>query len=159
MSYKLSITAPQDRRKLASATLYNDKGEKVHGPFDCLALADSTKARNEGNPSRNPLLPFGDTPTGVYKGNIIAPIGVEHSYGPGEAINLQPVSGDCKLCGDTRTGLLVHGGDLNTTQTYMALWRGLRPTYGCVRFKNEDLKTVTDALKGQTFDVELSEQA
>lgn len=110
------------------------------------------------NPSRNPLLPFGDTPLGVFIGTVI-PAGTDTAgYGPGKRILLTPVSGDCLTAEKNgREGLMCHSGDPNHAYTQ---WNGLRPTFGCIRLSNPDMAAIIVAvLGGERLDVVIQAEA
>lgn len=129
----LTIALPTDRTQLGHASI----GVLV---FPCLGKADNATAALHHNPTRNPLLPFGDTPLGTYKGTVIPPGSDTAGYGPSPRILLTPVSGDCVIAEkNLRAGLMCHAGDPNQAYTQ---WQGLRPTFGCVRFKNKDMATL-----------------
>lgn len=148
---RLTITLPTERTKLGSATL----GGTV---FACLGKSDNQTAAAHNNPTRNPLLPFGDTPLGTYIGTVV-PAGADTAgYGPNKRILLTPVSGDCvKAEKNGREGLMCHGGDPNPEYTQ---WGGLRPTFGCVRLSNADMGTVLAAILGaERLDVVIQAQA
>ena len=116
-------------------------------------------AAKHNNPSRDPLLPFGDTPLGVYVGTITPPRADTAGYGHVSIISLTPVSGDCvKAEKNGREGILCHSGDLNPTYTQ---WGGLRPTFGCVRFHEEDLTAILNQvlIHGQRLDVVIQAEA
>lgn len=111
----------------------------------CLGISDNAQAIAHHNPARNPLLPFGDTPTGVYMGTVIPPGDVD-GYGVNRRIFLTPVSGDgvkAESAPNNRSGLLIHGGKLNPVYTW---WDGLRPTYGCVRVPDDGMERVLEVV-------------
>lgn len=141
----ISINVPANRTQLGELSLLADDGTVIAGPFAAYAKADGHTATANGNPTRNPLLPFGDTPNGTY---IV--IGLEatgpgttrdaHSYGPNGAIRLEPTSGDALIsAGLGRQFLLIHGGDLNPGGD-------LRPTNGCVRLSDDDMLALVNAI-------------
>jgi hypothetical protein len=136
---------------LITVRLYKDRyrlGQLVQGGVNvcpCLGIADNSQAIAHGNPARNPLLPYGDTPTGVYTGTVIPPGDVD-GYGEYRRIFLTPISGDGVLAEKppgNRAGLLIHGGKLNPLYTW---WDGLRPTYGCVRVPDTGMKAIMDVV-------------
>jgi hypothetical protein len=101
-------------------------------PF--LALSDNARAAQEGNPTRDPLKPYGDTPTGVWAVQQGTPQLNVRTYGPYAPLILSPLSGQAVLAyaDGKRSGIWVHSGDLSTTGH-------LRPTYGCIRVHNSSL--------------------
>lgn len=132
-----------DRTRIGSLSLYDSSGTRLAGPFPALGKADSTAAKNHGNSARNPLLPYGDTPSGSYAADRLLRTGIgtgyrDRSYGPNGAIRLIPTSGDAALAAD-RTGLLIHSGDPSSNG-------GLRPTNGCIRLSNADMASLVAAI-------------
>ena len=92
-------------------------------------------AAAKGNPTRNPLLPFGDTPLGFWKATIgprfTKPEDVR-TYGPHRVIMLRALGGAALIAEQQgkRSGIWSHSGALG--------WGGrLRPTYGCIRKADE----------------------
>jgi hypothetical protein len=94
----------------------------------------------KGKPTLNPTLsPFkyaGNTPTGDYVSpSIVSTTDWDpSSYGPWGAVRLKAVAGDALLAERLgRTGLLIHGGREGS-------FDGYRPTLGCLRLHNSDMK-------------------
>jgi len=89
------------------------------------------------NPDRNPFLYAGNTPTGDYESFGLADTGNwnQSSYGPWGAVRLKAAGGDALLAEQLghREGLLIHGGSPGT-------FSGFRPTLGCLRLHNRDMK-------------------
>lgn len=108
--------------------------------FRCLGESDSDTAHIHGNPTRDPLKPYGNVPTGTYRADIIYPTPVTEatlrSYGPGPLILLTPVSGDALKA--NRPGIAIHGG---ATGAPMPV-NDLRPTYGCIRTDDSTIATL-----------------
>ncbi len=142
MEITITATLHKDRYRLGNLTVADPKqmgGVVALSP--CLGIADNSQAIAHHNPTRNPLLPFGDTPTGVYWGTVIPPGDVD-GYGVHPRIFLTPVSGDGLIAErppNNRSGLLIHGGKLNPAYTW---WDGLRPTYGCLRLPDDGMARV-----------------
>ena len=137
---RIVIQLPKSRIRPGTICLLGDDGvELLHG--DALGLADAMAAAKAGNPSRNPLRSYGDTPVGQYLGALLAGcLQPARSYGLCPPISLKPVSGQAlqaKLNG--RRGLLIHSGDLG-------LQGGLRPTHGCVRIHPATHQALVDTL-------------
>ena len=115
------------------------------GPFQTYGKADGQTAAANGNSTRNTLLPFGDTPLGTYAvpGMEVTGDGTgrsTHSYGPNGAIRLNPTDGDAATAAIAgRQYLLIHGGDLNAAGA-------LRPTNGCLRLSNADMKSLINSI-------------
>jgi len=129
----IKITLPKDRTKLGVLEIENKK-------FKCYGKADNAGAIKRNNPTRDPLKLFGDTPTGTYKCYVTGPLSPPRTYGPHKVIYLGPEKGQCKKAEvNGRSGLLIHGGDLGTKGN-------LRPTFGCIRVSNEDMKKILDIL-------------
>lgn len=104
---------------------------------ECLGQADLMAAIQHGNPQRNPLKGYGDTPLGRYR----ATLGPAHSstpadlrsYGPHRVILLQPLDGDALTAAKNgRDGIWIHGGAPAPDGI------GLRPTHGCVRLSDRN---------------------
>lgn len=134
------IRLPKNRQWPGTLQLIGDDGvELLRG--NALGRADQAAAVKSGNPSRNPLKAFGDTPAGQYLGALLAGcLQPERSYGSFPPISLSPVSGQAlqaKLNG--RRGLLIHSGDLGQQG-------GLRPTHGCVRIHPATHQALVEAL-------------
>lgn len=146
MTATINVSLKKDRTRLGSAELIAPDGSVLAGPFPCLAISDNAAATAARNPTHDPLHTDGNLPTGTFRCTIIAAGLPTHSYGPGLRIELIGIAGDAlRAAQNGRSGLLDHGGDLNPTYTQ---WDGLRPTIGCLRFKNEDLATLIAALAG-----------
>jgi hypothetical protein len=146
---RVVVEVPSDRTKIGTIRLLADNGILIVGPFSVFAKADNRTASRNGNPSRNPLFPFGDTPTGRYRVPGLEATGPNtsrnaHSYGPHGAIRLDPTEGDAAVAkGLGREYLLIHGGDPNTAGL-------LRPTNGCIRLSNDDMRTLVAAIVAES---------
>lgn len=107
--------------------------EPIVKPARCYADADGQAAAAHGNPTEDPLKPFGDHPFGLY--DAVAVIWSEtdeerRTYGP-VRIRLEPVAGDAlKAKANGRTGICIHGGGLNAAGE-------LRATHGCLRVDDD----------------------
>jgi hypothetical protein len=137
---RIVIRLPMSRLRSGTLHLIGDDGvELLCG--DALGRADNMAAAKAGNPSRNPLKSYGDTPVGQYLGALLAGcLQPARSYGTFPPISLNPMSGQAlqaKLNG--RRGLLLHSGDLG-------LQGGLRPTHGCVRIHPATHQALVEAL-------------
>lgn len=144
---KIKIILPPytERTKLGKLMVLNNETPA----FTCPAYgkADGQAAAEKRNPTRDALKKFGDTPFGGY-GFRVEKINITsyppRTYGVDNIIRLLPLSGDAKKAMDNgRGGLLIHGGDLNAAGK-------LRPTNGCVRVSNADMKKLIQALNGAT---------
>jgi hypothetical protein len=125
-----------NRRLLGTVHIQEDNFNIVCGPFLINGSADRKSAEEAGNPSMDPLLPFGHTPTGDY--HIKALIGPDmirdsDSYGP-KALLLEAVSGQASEAEGNGRGLVaIHGG--STSAEGMLL-----PTNGSLRMFNNDIE-------------------
>ena len=114
----------------------------------CLGKADNAKAKTHKNPTRDPLLPWGDTPTGVYAPTH--PVWLDKKTQLGEAwIPIIGISGDAlRAVKNGRTGLGIHAG------------RGsdkLKPTYGCLRMLAKDFYRMIAYINEDPIDLEITE--
>lgn len=138
----IDVVLYRDRTKLGSVSW----GPTAEEACECYGKADNVQASIHGNKSRDPLRPFGDTPTGVYRGHPVASAGQDQGtlrkYGPHGYISLDPISGDAlQAKNNGRFGLLIHGGDPSTKGQ-------LRPTFGCIRLANDDMERLMTAVGG-----------
>ncbi len=142
---KLLATLPANRSLVGTLVILGGDADQdvVAGPFRCRGKADGQIAARNGNPSRDPLRPFGDHPDGVSR--VIA---VQRdkpparAYGPAFVL-LSPVGGpayQARLNG--REGLALHGGALNEDGT-------LRSTEGCLRLDHDSATRVADLLDAE----------
>lgn len=94
----------------------------------------------------------GNTPTGSYSANQIVETATfpQAAYGPWGAVRLQPLSGNALLAENLgRHGLLIHGGAPGTSGP----WKGsLKPTHGCLRVSNDDMKKLRTMLEENRTD-------
>lgn len=156
MNPKLQVILNQNRSKTGVAMLTMPDGASHH--FACLAKSDNAAAAAAGNPTRNPLLPFGDIPTGTYTGEVTVAANQSvktdvRSYGAHARILLLAVAGAAlEACTGKkpRWGLMIHGGALGTKGV-------LRPTHGCIRLSEENMKTLLDLIGDSTLDVVVTE--
>ena len=155
---KLTIYLHKDRTLPGVLVTTPDELEPpLSRAFTCLGKSDNKAAAKAGNPDRNPIEPYGDIPTGTYTGTVVK-LGAqmrdaqrERTYGPHHGILLTPVSGQAKEA-TKRYGLAIHGGA-------PAANGGLRPTFGCVRTKDDAMGALVSMIGGQTVDVEVIEVA
>ena len=145
MNLKIDVTFPDNRDFTGKLSLRDETGKVIAGPFFAYGRSDGATAAKHGNPSRNSLLKYGNTPTGDYRVPVIVNTGAgtnygSRSYGPHEALVLEPTGGqalESKING--RTGLMIHGGDPGANGR-------LRATHGCVRLSNDDMRKLLDAI-------------
>lgn len=144
---------PKDRTQRGKLQLWRD-GSLIQ-VFDVLGKSDNETARKRNNTSRNPLLPFGDTPVGTWK-VAVGPIKSDHkTYGHNPVLMLWPTGGPALVSHDAahrRTGIWLHGGDTNALGN-------LRPTFGCLRVHNETMARLHELSKqhGQITTLETKE--
>lgn len=94
----------------------------------------------------------GNTPTGTYSANQITETRSlpQDSYGPWGAVRLQPLAGNAVLAEVMgRHRLLIHGGALATTGPWE---NSLRPTHGCLRVSDGDMKQLRSILEENRTD-------
>lgn len=113
-----------------------------------LALFDALGRGNAGGGDTQ-MFEDGNTPTGEYQVTRVESTANlnQSSYGPNGALRLEPIGGNARASG--RSGILVHGGDPVTETSRSASFRpigGLRPTKGCIRLSNSDMKQLVDVL-------------
>lgn len=112
----IKITLPVDRDYTGSIWIEDETGAILTGPFRIAGRCADSIAGEHGNPSRAPMLPYGDPPTGQYKVKAIATSGTGSKYrsdlyGRGGVIVLVPLSGDAALAdANGRFEILIHGG-------------------------------------------------
>lgn len=143
---EINVRLPVKRTFLGILTLTDSAGDVAAGPFPALGKADDGTAKEKGNATASPTLPFGDTPSGSYRFVLIMETGdttkhTAYSYGPHGAIVMDPLSGDALTAKQNgRKGLLIHGGAPSKKG-------GLRRTNGCIRLSNADMKSLLDAVR------------
>jgi len=142
---RLIVELLHDRRHCGGISLINAAGRKICGPFPVAARSSDNLAIANGNPQRDPLLRFGDTPTGRYVIRRFAKSGKgtkfpASRFGPHGLIVMEPVSGDA-ACADAngRFHFLIIGGDLSPD-------RKLRSTAGSLRLRNDHMRSLIKAL-------------
>lgn len=156
MKLTIKIKLPSDRKKTGTLTLIDPlTGLPIYGPVPVLGRAARDTAKARGNPSGNPLLGYGDTPTGGYRVvNIVAngagttrPIS---QYGQSGSLVLDPQSGEAKDAKKNgRTGLLIHAGRHAFSSVVGP--ESLKPTNGCVRMLDWQLAQLIDAIRSHTL--------
>ncbi len=121
---------PDDRNQQGTLEVWIDGGKSAE--FPCLGKADDNMARQKGNPKRDRLRPFGDTPLGTWTVRVGVRRREIDTYGPAMVLMLWPTGGEAMKAyasPNRRNGIWIHGGLLNAAG-------GLRPTYGCLRVSN-----------------------
>jgi hypothetical protein len=137
----LTIVLPTERGSCGSLSLAKEDGEILLSAIAVAGRASSALAKARGNAARDPILPYGDTPTGTYRwGGVYASgdgtaLPARH-YGPHGIVMLTPVSGQGLLAQSAgRQSLLIHGGPLGPQGR-------LRSTAGALRLANEDMQAL-----------------
>lgn len=140
---------PAGRLTIGSLTLAEGPQELFMVP--CYGKADNAAATAAGNPTRDPLRPFGDFPLGLYRvtpyiiptdqRKLLSPTFIR-TYGPYGYLICDPEEGDARTAArNGRFGLRVHSGALDA--------RGrLRATHGCLRCADDALLRILEALRG-----------
>jgi hypothetical protein len=152
MSMKIEVNLPADRTKTGTLKLIdNTTGLTLFGPVSVLGRAARNDATAHGNPTRDSLKPYGDTPLGTYAVVSILANGEGTSrpvaqYGQSGSIRLDPTGGDAaKAKANGRTGLLIHAG----RHAFSSLIepKALKPTNGCIRMRDWDMQGLIDVIR------------
>lgn len=157
MKPNILVMLPSNRTSPGTLLFTSPDGTRT--PFACYGKSDNAAAAAHGNPERNPLMPFGDIPTGRYTGQETIAGTPARTYGPHRRILLIGIEGDAKIAFSTtgkdgvkkpaRWGIMIHGGEPAKTG-------GFRPTHGCLRVSDETMKILVDAIADDgTIDVEI----
>src|SRR5690349_7872300 len=151
---RIEVKLPKGRAFPGTLSAFAENGDGtekcVFGPVPCLGRADAYAAAQHGNPGRNPLRPYGDTPVGSYDCTLLSPGDNLRSYGPHGRIALRATAGDALAAANSgvdadpddghRSGLLIHGGAPGPRG-------GLRPTHGCLRLSDENMAALLAVFK------------
>jgi L,D-transpeptidase catalytic domain len=143
---RIEVSLPTNRQEIGTLRILNlDNGRTLLADIPVLGRADRAAAAAHGNPSRDPLRPYGDTPLGTYQVVRVHTTGPNtayspDSYGPNGGIRLEPTGGDAFVArANGRTGLMIHGGrDRGNGR--------LVPTNGCLRVSDADMQRIIDTL-------------
>lgn len=152
MTIRVQLHANRD--ELGTLTLVTDGGRSLLAMIPCLGQADAKSAAAKGNPERDPLKPFGATPVGKYACYLTDARSQDfdyvRTYGPHGVISLDPIDGAALTAKrNGRWGLLIHGGAPSGIAWMKRHWKGLRPTFGCIRVRDEDMKELLAAIRKQ----------
>ena len=152
MSLVIKILLPADRTKTGTLRVVDSNtGVTVYGPVSVLGRAARNAAKAAGNPGADPLKKNGDTPEGVFNVLSIVRNGAGTSrptiqYGENGSIVLDPTGGPALTAKQSgRTGLLIHSG--RHPNTPMLSPSVLKPTNGCLRMLDWDMKSLIDAIR------------
>ena len=138
---------PVDRQGWGDLALIGDDGTVLFGPWPYRGKADNQAAIVHGNPTRDPLRPFGDHCAGTYRITEVVKIDpadtLHHAeFGPYK-LRLDPIGGDAlQAKRNGRTDLELHGGAPGQPGTL----NELRATYGCGRTQNDTITHIAGLL-------------
>jgi hypothetical protein len=144
---RILIEVPRNRLKTGTLTLFGHTGDQL---FSCKCLARSVG--HPSNPTRDPLKYRGDTPVGKYALTfctaLAAPIpGIGSLWiglDPDDFYDTQARKAEL----NGRRGLGIHGGRGDAL---------LKPTHGCVRLADSDMRRLARFAGKLRFPVEIRE--
>lgn len=143
---RLVIEFSSNRDRCGRLTLFDGNGSKVCGPFPVAGRASGHLAAANGNPSRDPLFRYGDTPSGGYAVRRLEKSGQgtpfpPAQFGPHGVVVLEGILGEA-ACAEAngRFHILICGGRLSAKGL-------LRSTAGGLRLNNEDHRVLVAALR------------
>ena len=146
----IEIVLASDRNRVGRLILKDDAGRKLAGPYSVCGRANDFAASEHRNPTRSPLQPYGDTPTGEYRMRGIVRTGRGTAYdaskfGKFGMIVLEPVRGQAAIADQNgRHVLVIHAGTPNPAS------RLLYATNGSVRMYDDDLRELIEAAWGES---------
>jgi hypothetical protein len=143
---RVIVELPLDRGYCGRLSAFDDSGRLVCGPFAVAARAGDARAQAEGNPRRNPLLRYGDTPTGSYRVTrfVRHEARAQGRFGPNGVLVIEATAGDAALAeANGRYRLFIQGGAASPVGS-------LRSTAGNLRLANADLTVLIAALGDET---------
>ena len=146
----IEIILASDRNRVGRLILKDDAGRKLAGPYSVCGRANDFAASEHRNPTRSPLQPYGDTPTGEYRMRGIVRTGRGTAYdgskfGKFGMIVLEPVRGQAAIADQNgRHILVIHAGTPNPAS------RLLYATNGSVRMYDDDLRELIEAVWGES---------
>lgn len=141
---RLEIKLPVRREFCGCLTLYASNGDIQVGPVPVSAKAGDRLSTQNYNPSRTPLLPYGDTPVGTYRFSRLLSMreadGVDvERYGRFGVAVFDPAAGDAALAEAAgRFELWIHGGSERVDQH-------LASTAGSLRLHDDDQRQIMRA--------------
>lgn len=135
----------ENRNNVGSLKVYDSTGKLVLQPIK--ALGRGSNLPSNGNDHTKQLMRNADTPSGVALCQIIGKSSNTDAFGPYERVHLyKAISGNFLAAEKAgRSEILIHGGKPRSSRG--ASWYPLHPTHGCIRVRNEDMKTLIDVLK------------
>lgn len=129
--FRIKIFLPADRARAGVLRVFKGPTQEYMMDRPCLGKADNARAAKAGNPTRDPALPYGDTPTGEFAVSRYFPFAETHPRIGDGWIPMTGLSGQAEdAVRGGRTGLGIHAGRGNDR---------LVPTYGCVRLLDSDM--------------------
>lgn len=129
---RIIVELPLDRNYCGRLSAFDESGRLLCGPFAVAGRAGDALAQANGNPKRNPLLRYGDTPFGSYRA-----VRVARDAG---VIVMEAVSGDAALAeANGRYRLFIQGGA-------PAPNGALRSSAGALRVSDGDLAALIAVL-------------
>jgi hypothetical protein len=157
----IEAMVPHDRRRLGALVVW-DRGDGDLPPIvlsvsRAFFKSDTLRAAAEGNPTRDPILPYGDFPLGRYRISCVSDLHVdlgawyETDETDDDPVYLPAIDRDDAMWAFRRRtpegtvkvarwGINIHGGKLATSPyVYPHL---MRPTFGCIRMLDRDLQNL-----------------
>jgi hypothetical protein len=152
---KILIRLPTNRDRAGWLEVLDDEGATLFGPARAAGRAHDALAIRHGNATRDPLLPYGDTPTGQY---LVTGVLATGGSGPDPAawgeeplVLLQPIGGEAAIA-DTygRFRLFIQGGE-----TLSATAGGVRLTSNEQERLTRLLDTASAPIRCEIIDAEI----
>jgi hypothetical protein len=146
---RIVVELPRNRDLCGALLVFGTTGQVICGPFAAAARANDGLASLRGNPTRNPLHRFGDTPTGTWRVRETLPSGPETNFpapefGPYGVVILEGTGGDAALAdANGRFRILIQGGDPSADGR-------LRATAGGLRLSNDAQSQLIRAIKDRS---------
>ena len=138
---ELEIILPENRYNPGKMVLRNEHDQQLMPEMPCLGKADNGRAIQAGNQSRSPLLPYGDTPTGLYKPAHLIIFEFPHRRLGRGWIPLQGEAGEAGIAMEVRSGLGIHAGRGGSDKDRLI------PTYGCIRMFDDDFDALEKVVR------------
>src|SRR5271170_4527061 len=146
----IEILLPSDRNRAGQLFFKANDDRDLRVPWSVCGRANDFAASEHGNPTRSPLLPYGDTPTGEYRVRGILPTGNGTAYdgkkfGPFGMIVLEPLCGEAMIADQHgRRVLVIHGGSPHAASKL------LYATNGSVRMYDDELRELIRDVRGES---------
>jgi hypothetical protein len=143
---RLLIEFSSDRDRCGGLTLFDQRGRKICGRYPVAGRSSDSLAAAHGNAVRNPLLRYGDAPTGSYRLSQVLKSGRGTSlptteFGPHGVAVIEAIAGAAAMAeANGRFHLFIHGGR-------PAASGDLRSTAGALRLANAHLGVLIAALR------------